>query len=117
MADPIAVFVQEGFTIDYTPVADVAAGAVIDLGAFVGMALRDIPANTLGALVTYQGPVFDFLKYANEVIAFGDSVYWDAGTGTVSKTIAYSEARIGHCILDAAAGDARVRVKVAPPIV
>lgn len=115
MADPIAIYVQEGFTIDYTPEAEVAAGDVVDLGTFVGVALEAIAANTMGALVTFQGPVFDFVKFTGEEVALWAPVYWDAGTSTATGTIGYSEALIGYCIQAAAAGDARIRVKIAPP--
>lgn len=116
MATPVAVFVQEGRTFDYTPVADMAAGDVVDCGTWVAIALRDIPANTLGALQSYDSPIFDFLKFTGEVIAVFDQVYWDQGTLTCTKTVGYSEARIGYCVAPAAAGDLRVRVKLAPPL-
>jgi predicted RecA/RadA family phage recombinase len=80
------------------------------------MALRDIPANTTGAIQGYDSLVFDFLKFAGEVINLWDTVYWDDGTKTATKTVGYSEARIGYCIRPAIAGDERVRVKIAPPL-
>lgn len=112
MATPVAVFVQEGFTIDYTPDADVAAGDIVDLGTSVGIALHDIPANTTGALARHG--VFDVAKFTGEEIAIWAPVYYDAGTNTATGTIGYSEAVMGKCVLAAAAGDSTVRVELVP---
>ena len=110
-----AVFSHEGQAIDYTPSgADVAAGQVIDLGTFVGVAVRPIADGVTGAL--HIEGVFDFLKYTGEAIAVGDTVYWDEGTNTASKTEAYGEAVIGRCVLAAATGDETVRVKLLPAL-
>jgi predicted RecA/RadA family phage recombinase len=112
MATPVATFVQEGFTVDYTPVADVVAGDIVDLGTSVGIALHDIPANTKGALARHG--VFDVAKFTGEAIALWAIVYYDAGTNTATGTIAYQEAIMGKCVLAAAAGDATVRVELVP---
>jgi predicted RecA/RadA family phage recombinase len=110
----VAVFVQEGFSRDYTPTSDVAAGDVIDLGVWVGIAVHDIPANTLGAL-QLEG-IYDVAKFAGEAIADGATIYWDQGTLTATGTIAYSEAVMGRCVQAALAGDATVRVKLMPAL-
>lgn len=112
MAVTYAVYVQEGDQVDYTPVSAVSAGDVIIQGSLVGIALRDIPAGVLGALAV-EG-VFDVNKYANEVISFGDPVYFDNGTHTATGTIAYSEGAMGVAVKAAAASDATVRVKLIP---
>ncbi len=109
---PEAVFVQEGQYIDYTPGGDLAAGQVVDLGTWAGVAQRAITANTLGALLV-EG-VCDFTKYTAEAINFGVTVYWDEGTNTATATQAYSECIIGKCIKAAGSGDATVRVKMMP---
>ena len=106
----IATYVQDGCTMDYTPNADVSAGAVIDLGTFVGIALLDIPANTLGTLALVG--TFDVNKYSGESHAVGDIIYWDAGTSTATKTSAYSEATMGVCVKAAATGDSTTRVRL-----
>lgn len=46
----MAKFRAEGNFVDYTPVADVVAGQLVKLGAFVGVADNAIPANKKGAL-------------------------------------------------------------------
>ena len=55
-----ARFIHDGLSIDYTPAADVAAGDVIELGEWIGIAKLDIAAGTLGALAV-AGGVFDLL--------------------------------------------------------
>jgi predicted RecA/RadA family phage recombinase len=110
-----AVFVQSGMDeggIDYTPVGALAAGDVVDLGNCVGVTKHPIAAGALGALSLYG--VFDFLKFTGEAISLWAPVYWDVGTGTATGTIGYSEAVIGKCIKDAAAGDNTVRVLILP---
>lgn len=105
---------KTGDRIDYTPVADVAAGQVIDLGTWVGVATEPIAAGVQGSLqVEGEG---DFLKFEDEEIALGVPVYWDEGTNTASGTIGYSEAAIGKCTKAAAAADATVRVKMMPAL-
>lgn len=109
-----ATFVREGDSIPYTPGGDVAAGQVVDLGTFVGVAREPITANQLGSLAI-RG-TFDFLKFSGEAISLGDRVYWDEGTNTASKTVGYSEAIIGVCVAAAAAEDSTVRVSLTPGV-
>ncbi len=110
-----ATFVQEGLSIDYTPAVDVPAAAVIVLGKMVCVARRPIPANTKGALAC-EG-MYDVVK-ANLAFKTGDEVYWNAkgdpqgGTAGSGAATLVSEGNVfmGFAALDAAAGDATVRV-------
>lgn len=70
-----ARFVQEGDSIDYTPVAAVAAGQVVVVGSHIGIAKTPIAAGVLGALGV-RG-LFDVVK-ANGAITLGSALYWDA---------------------------------------
>jgi len=100
-----ATYVQTGDTIDYTPAADVSAGDVVVQGTLVGVALRNIAANTLGALAV-RG-VFDFDK-EEVAISAGEDVYYDTDSG-----LAFTSAvgtYLGKCVQDAAADDGTVRV-------
>jgi predicted RecA/RadA family phage recombinase len=106
-----AVFVQDGESIDYTPVADVAAGDVIVQGDLVGVAKRDIPAGKLGALTV--GGVFDFTKLAALVLAVGTLVYWD-DAANVATNVSVGNKLIGKVVRAAAAADATVRVRLSP---
>lgn len=74
-----AVFVQEGYDIDYTPSgADVDAGDVVVQGAVAGVAKNLIDDGRLGSL-SVRG-VFDFVKI-NDDISAGAAIYW-AATGS-----------------------------------
>lgn len=109
-----AVFVHgDQINIDYTPVVDVNAGSVIDLGTFVGVALTKILANTTGALCI--AGVFDFLKGAG-VVSLGQTMLWDA-----TNHFAYpsgggytDDAMAGVAVAAALTGDATVRVLLNP---
>lgn len=106
-----AVFVHEGASIDYTPGADVAAGAVIVQADLVGVAKLDIVANKLGALAV-EG-VFDFAKATGggSGIAVGTTVYWD-DTNNVATATATNNKVLGKVVKTAADGDATVRVRM-----
>ena len=87
-----ARFIQDGKAIDYTPGSAVAAGAVVVVGAHVGITKNPIPANTLGALAL--SGLFDVVKVTG-AINDGAAVYWDAdgnplggtaGTGAATTT-------------------------------
>ena len=112
-----ARYIQEGCSIDYTPVSAVSAGAVVLIGTIPLIAILDIAAGDLGALAT-EG-VFDVEKTTDTFTA-GDAVYWDvdgdsvggvAGTGAADSSAATGNL-MGVAITDAAAGDETVRVKL-----
>ena len=107
----IATYIHEGTSIDYTPGADVSAGDVIVQNELVGVAKRDIPANTLGALSA--AGVFDFPKATGVGTAIdeGLDVYWDEG-GTVATTdpAAGTNKKIGRSV--AAADDNATTVRI-----
>lgn len=109
----MVTFIHEGALIDYTPGADVAAGAAVVQGELVGVAVRAIPANTLGALAV-EG-VFDFPKATGggTAITAGAQLYWD-DTNDVATTSDRAGANkgIGNAVLAAADGDATVRARM-----
>ena len=104
-----AQFIQHGDSVDYTPAADVAAGEVVVVGSLVGVAKRDIKANVMGA-ITVVG-VFDIDKDSAEVIALGDSIYWD-DTNSRATTVTTDNTYMGKAVLAAGAGTTTVRVRV-----
>jgi len=110
-----ATFVHEGEAIDYTPVADVAPGDVVVQSDLIGIAKREIKANTLGALAV-EG-VFDVAKEAGGGVTFavGDLAYWD-DTNDVAVTTdgAGANKLLGKVVRAAADADATVRVKLTP---
>ena len=107
----LVTFVQEGSAIDYTPNADVDAGAVVVQNDLVGVTKRRIPANTLGAL--HVAGVFDFPKAtgASTAITAGANCYWNAA-GQQATTTATGNKLIGKCIRAAADADATVRIRM-----
>ena len=56
----MATFIHDGNSIDYTPAADTAAGAVVVQGDLIGVTRALIAANVLGSLAVVG--VFDFPK-------------------------------------------------------
>lgn len=107
-----ATFVQTGGTIDHTPGSDVAAGAVVVQEQLVGVAVRDIAANTLGAL-TVEG-IFDFPKASGDGgISVGEKVYWDPDADLVSTNDASGDhIYVGKCVKTAATGDTTCRARL-----
>jgi predicted RecA/RadA family phage recombinase len=107
----IAVFVQDGRAIDYTPSADVAAGDVVVQGDLVGVARSPIPANAPGSLATTG--IFGFPKATgtSSGIAAGTKVYWDATNKVVTATVG-SNKFLGKTTKAAADADATVQVRL-----
>ena len=108
-----ATFVHEGRSIDYTPGADVAVGAVVVQGDLVGVATQAITANIAGSLAV--AGVFDFAKTtgASTAITAGTKVYWDVAE-SVAKADDETGANkyIGKVVTAAADADAVVRVRM-----
>ncbi len=111
-----ARFIQNGLSIDHTPVAAVSAGDVIELGNWLGIAKRDIAAGALGSLCV-AGEVFDVVHAADAIEAYA-LVYWDAdgdpvggtaGTGAATATSTGNKA-MGVCLVAATETDPTVRI-------
>ena len=107
----LVTFVHVGDAIDYTPAADVAAGAVVVQGELVGVAKLSISANKLGALAV-KG-VFDFPKATGvgTAIAAGANCYWNAGAQQATTT-ATGNKLIGKCFRTAVDADTTVRIRM-----
>ena len=105
-------FVHAGNAIDYTPGADVAAGAVVVEEDLVGVTKLPIKESELGSL--HVVGVFDFPKQtgAGKDIAFGKKVYWDATPGHIKKTSGGGAVYAGKCVLAAGEDDETVRVRL-----
>jgi len=107
----MATFIHDGKAIDYTPGADVAAGAVVVQGELVGVARTPIAVNALGSLAVVG--VFDFPKATGggTAITAGANCYWDA-TNSRATTTATGNKLIGKCVKAAADADALVRIRM-----
>ena len=77
-------FVQEGNVLDHTPAAAVSGGALVIMGARVGIALADIAAGTPGA-VRVKG-VVEVAKLSTDAVAQGALLYWDAANSRATVT-------------------------------
>ncbi len=107
----LAVFVQQGEQIDYTPSADVAAGDVVVQEDLVGIARSAIPAGTPGSLAV--AGVFDVVKASATEFTAGAKVYWDA-TNKLAVTTDGGGANklVGKAVRAAGAGVTTVRVRL-----
>ena len=101
-----ATFIHDGFSIDYTPAAEIAAGEVIVLGKTCFMAKLSIPAATLGALAATG--VYDVLKTDGLEFDPGEAVYWNDTTNLATQTT--TDTYMGVAVKAAAAADATVRI-------
>ena len=103
-----AHFIHDGKSIDFLSATDVPAGSVIVQGSLVGVTKLDIKAERLGALAVVG--VFDIAK-GNVAVPLGSKVYWDA-TAKQAVLTATGNAPLGVAVLEAAAEDAVVRVRL-----
>lgn len=109
----VATRVHDEDMIDYTPGADVSAGDVVVQGELVGIANRDIPANTLGSL-SVTG-VFDLPKVGgpDRDIAAGADVYWDeANQVAMDDAASGANKKVGRAVRYAEMADVTVRVRL-----
>ena len=108
---PKAIFIQDGNLIDYTPAADVAAGAVVVLNDLIGVTKQPIAANEPGALAV--GGVFDVVKdddsSTGSVFLKDHPVYWDPDEEEASPT---AGVLMGVVLAAAAKTDPTVRVRL-----
>lgn len=107
----MATYIQDGNSIDYTPSSAVSSGDVVVQGDLVGVALKDIAANALGAL-SVEG-VFAFTKDTNssDIYTVGTKLYWNASSEIVSTSSGDGK-YIGKVVKAAAAADTTVNVKL-----
>ncbi|MCC7350210.1 MAG: DUF2190 family protein [Phycisphaerales bacterium] len=106
-----AKFIQDGDSIDYTPpAASFAAGDVVVQGNLVGVAKRDIPIGTLGALAVTG--VFLIPKFTGVAFSVGDSVYWDTAAKNADNTMGPGLVLMGKAIASAAGEDPTVKVRL-----
>lgn len=102
----MASLISNGYALDHTPAAAVAAGDVIVVGDIVGVAPRDIAANELGSIQI--AGVFAMPKASGTNIAAGAKVYWNASSKIA--TVTNTDKFCGHAV--AAAGSGTVEVAV-----
>ena len=104
-----ARYVQRGESIDFTPTADVAAGDIIKVGSFVGVAKLDIKAGELGALALCG--VYEIATNGTAIEA-GAVIHVDPATGKVCAEGAAGAVKFGHAVAAVAATDTLVHVRL-----
>lgn len=108
-----ARFIQRGDAIDYTPLADVAAGDIVILsGKLAGVAKLDIKAGELGALALTG--VYEVAKSSGIAFAAGMEVGWSAADRKAVAVGASGSVKIGHAVALTGASDATVLVRLCP---
>jgi len=107
---PTAKFIHDGDAIDYRPGTDVASGDVIVQNDLVGIAKRDIPAHTLGALAVTG--VFDVPKVPGDVNEVGTTLSWSEADQYATESQGVEYILMGKCVRHAAADDEIVRVRL-----
>lgn len=106
-----ARYVQRGDAIDYTPMADVAAGDVVVLdNKLVGVAKLDIKAGELGALALTG--VYEVTKNSGVAFAAGMEVGWNPTDKKAVAVGASGSVKIGHAVALAGAADPTVFVRL-----
>ncbi len=108
-----ATFIQQGDSIDYTPGAAVNAGDVVVLNDLIGVAKRDIAANTLASLDV--AGVFEFPKASGvgTAIGAGLDVFWDEGnTEATTDNGGGTNKKIGRSVLAADDDATAVRIRL-----
>jgi predicted RecA/RadA family phage recombinase len=103
-------YVQSGNVLLYPNTgALITSGSVVIAGKFIGIAATDIAATTGTGAVNLCG-VYKLAKTNPLVITQGDNLYWNTGTGKVTK--AATDTYIGTAWLSAASTDTIVQVKL-----
>jgi predicted RecA/RadA family phage recombinase len=103
-----ARFIHDGKSIDFFSPSDIPAGNVVIQGSLVGVTKVDLKAGCLGAVAVVG--VYDVVK-SNVAIPLGSLVYWDTAAKKAVLT-ATGNTRLGIAVLDAAADDEIVRVRL-----
>lgn len=101
--------VSDGEVWNHTPAGNVLSGAVIVMGATVGVAITDIAATKTGAVAVSK--TFQLPKKAADTFAQGAKVYWDAVTnGGECTTTVGANTLMGRAESAAAAATTTLRV-------
>jgi predicted RecA/RadA family phage recombinase len=103
-------FVQDGDVLTYTAGgAAIASGAVVLIGARIGISLADIAANAAGTIAVTD--VWQIAKLATDVVAQGADLYWDAANSRLTTT-AGGNTKAGYAAAAAGNGVTTVSIKI-----
>jgi len=102
-------FVQNGYVLNFTNGGTaIVGGSVVIVGNYIGVAPSDIAANVAGELALLG--VYTLAKTNPLTISQGDKLYYNAGSGLITKTA--SDTPIGSAWLAAGSTAATVQVKL-----
>jgi len=111
---PIAALVADDCVIPFTPDVDAPLGAVVVVGALVGVAQRAIPARVLGALAL-RG-LYDVPRVPGAALPMGTRLFWDAAAQrAVADAAGGANRPLGASVATAQAEAATVRVALNHP--
>jgi predicted RecA/RadA family phage recombinase len=105
-------FVQNGDYLDYTATADIARGALVQVGDLHGVAVTAIANGARGSLAL-EG-VFTFPKLTGasaDACTFGGPVYFSSGSVSGSSSSG-TRKQVGHAVEVAAQAATTVRVRL-----
>lgn len=103
-------FIQEGEYVDFTPVADIAAGTLVVANELIGFAPVPIANGVLGAL--HVEGVVELPCAAVAAATFGALVYQNTTTGVISTVSASTNRKVGFLAADKALNATTLRVKL-----
>lgn len=105
-----AEYWQRGEAIDYANETEdtIEANQIVVIGSRIGVAGAPIEAGETGTLHVFG--VFDMPKAADEAIAAGTTVYYDADAEAITATA--GDVTAGYATEAAAAADETVKVKI-----
>jgi len=107
-----ATFIQNGDVIPAPATTAAAAGEVVEVGTFIGVAKDDIAATESGVLSVVG--IFDVATTADAVGTFtaGQIVYWDVSANVASNIVDTVNQKMGIAVQAAAEADVLVRVRL-----
>jgi len=105
-----ATFIHDGDSLDFRPVIDYPAGAVVVLAdGTIGITRRAIPANNLGALA--MRGVFEVPRQAGGIIPMGKRLAWDEANQRATHDLAL-QGLVPLGIAAAESGDTATTIRV-----
>ena len=104
-------YIQPGETITVTAPTDVASGALVVVGALIGVAAGDAASGADVEICT--SGVFELPKVLTDDVSVGNLLYYDSATANLTKTAgAGSKPLVGAAVQAAGNGVAMVRCKL-----
>lgn len=105
-------YVQTGEVITYknTGTAVIPSGAVVVMGAIIGIAVADIPVGDSGSV--HIEKVWGLPKDTAAALAVGDKVYWDKTGKEIVAASSANTVPAGVAAADASASAGTVNVKI-----